>query len=297
MKRVDIKIGFRCNNRCSFCVQGEKRCSLPDKSFEDILGSLKEAFSQGVREVVFTGGEPTLHPNILDLVSEAKKIGFLEIQLQSNGRIFAYNDFCKKAISAGVSQFSPALHGSRASIHDGLTQAKGSCEQTLAGIKNLKNLNQKVLTNTVVTSKNYKDIPALARLFVSLGVDHFQFAFVHIMGRAEENKGWLIPKKSEAISYIKEGLDIGLEAGCDVFTEAIPFCLMGGYENCIAEKRIPDTSIYDLDFNISDYGSYRRETGKFKREECQSCRFNRVCEGPWKEYVDIFGWEEFKPCF
>lgn len=295
MERVDIKVGFFCNNRCAFCVQGRKREKLPAKSKKEVIDSLREAHKKGKREVVFTGGEPTLHPNFLELVAEAKKIGFETIQIQSNGRIFAYEDFCLKTIQAGANQFSPSLHGATAKVHDFLTDAKGSFEQTVRGIKNLKKLKQYVLTNSVVTSKNYKTLPQLAELLIQLGVDQFQFAFIHILGTARENRSWIVPQKSRIMPFVKRGLDLGIRAGKKVTTEAIPFCLMRGYEQCIAETNIPKTRIYDSDFVVEDYGTYRKNSGKAKGPRCVDCRFERVCEGPWKEYAEIFGWDEFKP--
>lgn len=295
MERVDIKVGFYCNNHCVFCVQGKKRDSLPAKTKEEVKASLKEAFSKGKREVVFTGGEPTLHPNFFELVNYAKQIGFKQIQIQSNGRIFAYLDFCLEAIQAGATQFGPSLHAHKARVHDFLTAAPGSFEQTKKGIQNLKKLNQYVLTNSVITSKNYKFLPELARLLVSLGVDQFQFAFVHILGTAKENQDWLVPAKSKIMPYVKKGLKIGIKAGKKVTTEAIPYCLLKGYESYAAEEIMPKTRIYDAGFTVEDYGDYRRSSGKAKREECKKCFFYQACEGPWKEYPAIFGWKEFKP--
>ncbi len=297
MERVDIKVGFYCNNQCAFCVQGRKRDYLSAKKVGEIRTSLREAFSKGKREVVFTGGEPCLHPNFFKLVKIAKKIGFKEIQIQTNGRIFVYPEFCIKTIKAGATQFGPSLHGHNSKIHDFLTRAKGSFNQTVQGIKNLKKLNQFVLTNSVITAKNYKYLPELAKLLVDLDVNQFQFAFIHIAGTALENQDWIVPRKSDIMPYVKRGLDIGLKAGKKVMTEAIPYCLMESYEDCIAEKIMPETRIYDADFMVEDYGKYRRESGKgkVKREECKKCKYYNICEGPWKEYVDIFGWEEFKP--
>lgn len=295
MERVDIKVGFYCNNLCQFCVQGRKRDNLPAKDKKEVENSLKEAYKKGKREVVFTGGEPCLHPHFLELVKTASDIGFEVIQIQSNGRMFAYKDFCLKTITAGANQFSPALHGPNADIHDFLTEVPGSFRQTTQGIKNLKNLNQYVLTNTVITSKNYQFLLELAELLVDLDVNQFQFAFVHILGTADKNKDWIVPHKNEIMPYVKRGLDIGLRAGKKVTTEAIPYCFMEGYEECVAEKIMPNTRIYDAGFVVEDYGQYRRDSGKAKRKECASCRFDNICEGPWKEYVEMYGWEEFEP--
>jgi len=295
MNRVDIKIGFGCNNMCQFCVQGDKRFKFANRTIEEIRKALKEARDSGSLAVVFTGGEPTLHKDILEAVKYAKELGFQSIQLQTNGRMLAYLDFCQKLITAGVNEFSPALHSSQPQIHDELTASPGAWQQVVAGIKNLKKLNQYILTNTVITSKNYQDLPELAQLFIDLGVDQFQFAFVHILGTADKNKDWLVPKKSEVMPFVKKGLDIGIKANKVVMTEAIPYCLMDGYEKYIAEKIMPETKVVDAEQTIESYGDYRWNLGKAKRKECEVCKYFKVCEGPWKEYPQIYGWDEFKP--
>ncbi|MCX6746268.1 MAG: radical SAM protein [Candidatus Parcubacteria bacterium] len=295
MDRVDIKIGFKCNNFCQFCVQGEKRNKFENRTLEQIKKALAEAKEQGTEGVVFTGGEPTIHPDILAVVKYARDLGFKNIQIQSNGRMFAYLDFCKKLVLAGANEFSPALHGSKPEIHDELTNSPGAWQQVVQGIKNLKFLGQYVLTNTVINSKNYKDLPNLAQLLVNLGVDQFQFAFVHILGTAAKNKDWLVPKMSEVMPFVKKGLDIGIVAGKRVMTEAIPYCLMQGYEDYIAEKIMPETKIVDAEGVIENFSEYRLNKGKVKREECKICKYFKICEGPWKEYPEIFGWDEFMP--
>jgi radical SAM protein with 4Fe4S-binding SPASM domain len=295
MERIDIKIGFQCNNLCQFCVQGDKRFKFKNKTIEEIKDALKEAKKEGSNGVVFTGGEPTIHPDILAAVKYAHDLGFQNIQIQSNGRMFAYLDFCKKLVLAGANEFSPAPHGSSPEIHDELTSSSGAWQQVVQGIKNLKSLGQYVLTNTVINSKNYQDLPNLAQLFVNLGVDQFQFAFVHILGTAAKNKEWLVPKKSEVMPFVKKGLDIGINAGKVVMTEAIPYCLLQGYEDYIAEKIMPETKIVDAEGVIENFSAYRLNRGKAKRAECKTCKYFQVCEGPWKEYPEIYGWEEFQP--
>lgn len=295
MSRVDIKIIFNCNNCCDFCVQGDKRFKYSGRELDDIKTALSDAKKDGCDEVVFTGGEPTIHQDIIPAVQFAKDLGFKVIQIQSNGRMFAYKDFCQKIINAGANEFSPALHGSTPEIHDQLTKSPGSWQQVVQGIKNLKSLGAYVLTNTVITDKNYQDLPAIARLLVSLDVDQFQFAYVHIIGSAAKNKNFIVPRKSDIMPFVKQGLDIGIRANKRVMTEAIPYCLMSGYESYIAEKQIPETQIYDGDGLLKNYREYRTVRGKAKRKECKLCKYFNICEGPWKEYPEIYGWDEFIP--
>lgn len=295
MRRVDIKVGFTCNNHCKFCVQGNKRNLFPNKNTEEVKYILRDCYFEGIEGVVFTGGEPTIRKDIIELVEYASSLKFKVIQIQTNGRIFSYTDFCKMIVDAGATEYSPAIHGHNEKIHDFLTSTIGSFKQTIKGIENLKKLGQVVITNTVITSCNYRYLPDIARLLVNLGVDQFQFAFVHIVGTAAINADWIVPRKREIMFYVKKGLDIGIKASIRVMTEAIPYCFMHGYEDYVAEKSIPHTKVYDFDLIVEDFTKSRMKEGKRKMQRCSSCRYNRICEGPWKEYVELFGWDEFIP--
>jgi len=295
IQRVDIKIGFACNNHCKFCIQGNKRNTIPMRPEKEIQKNLKQSFQAGIREVVFTGGEPALHPRLLNLIKFAKFLGYKQIQVQTNGRLFAYLDFCKKAITSGVNEFGVSLHGHSAKIHDFLTSAPGSFNQTIQGIKNLKSLNQIVMTNTVITTKNYKYLSEIANFLIKLKVDQFQFAFLHIGGTVLKNQNWIIPRKKNVIPYVKKGLELGRKAGKKMMVEAIPFCLMEGYERYVSDVYIPPTKSYDAGYVIKDHTKYRLNEGKIKHSNCRKCRYFDICEGPWREYPEIFGWDEFKP--
>jgi MoaA/NifB/PqqE/SkfB family radical SAM enzyme len=297
MKRIDIKVGFSCNNHCRFCAQGNKRDTHKDKSDIEVKKIL-EKFKKTCEGVVFTGGEPTIRKELFGWVKYARDLGYQNIQIQTNGRMFSSITYCKKIIKEGANEFAPALHGSRPKIHDYLTRAPGSWYQTVQGIKNLKLLNQRVLLNSVVNKKNYKDLPNLASLLVKLKVDQFQFAFIHINQVISSDSNLIkeiVPKHSEAEPYIKKGLQIGINAGLEVMAEAVPYCLMKGYENYIAESWIPESAVVDADLVMEDYSYYRKNYGKAKGPDCKPCKYYKICEGPWKEYPQIFGWEEFNP--
>ncbi len=299
MKRVDVKIGFSCNNRCVFCIQGDKRFREPDLPFEEIKRRLEKGKKDGAESVVFTGGEPTFRPEmLLDLVRHAGNLGYVKIQIQSNGRMFSYPKYCRDLIKAGANEFSPAIHGSCAKVHDSLTMVPGSWEQTVRGIMNLKELGQYVMTNSVVVKGNFKDIPNLAKLLVKLNVDQFQFAFVHINEIiAADSKliDKVVPRISEVAPYIQKGVKVGIDSGIKVMTEAVPYCFMQGYEGCIAENIIPEAHVFDGKLEIKDYTKYRWDKGKARGPQCEDCIHFGVCEGPWREYPEIFGWDEFIP--
>lgn len=296
MKRADIKVGFACNNHCNFCVQGDKRLQYKPRTKNEITKILLDEYNNDCKGVVFTGGEPTVHPDLVECIEYAKSIGYQEIQIQSNGRNFSDLVYLKKLICAGVTEFSPSIHGFRPETHDTLVGSAWAWKQVIEGIQNLRKLNQRIIINSVITEQNFRETPALATLLVKLGVSQYQFAFVHILGSADKNKEQIVPRKSEIMPYIKKALDIGRNSGVICMTEAIPFCLMRGYEWAIAEYNfMPETTVVDAECRTDNYADYRWNEGKVKREDCKQCIRHKVCEGPWKEYPEMYGWEEFVP--
>lgn len=293
-ERVDIKTGWNCNNRCVFCVQGNKRDIYGNKPTEDVKRLLDEAI-QDSDSIVFTGGEVTIRRDLVELVRYARDLGFKTIQIQTNGRMLAYRKLCEDLIAAGANEFSPALHGHTAELHDYLTCGQGAFVQTVRAIRNLKDLGQLVITNTVITRSNYRHLPELASLLVGLGVDQYQLAFVHPLGTANENFTAVVPRMSEIEPYVKRALDVGLRAGRRMMTEAIPYCFMAGYEPYVAERIMPRTKIMEGHMTIADYTEHRLTEGKAKGPRCGECAFNPFCEGPWREYPEQYGWDEFVP--
>ncbi len=69
--------------------------------------------------------------------------------------------------------------------------------------------------------------------------------------------------------------------------EVIPFCLMEGDERYVSD-------VY-TGYVIKDHTKYRLDEGKIKHSNCRKCRYFNICEGPWRKYPEIFGWDEFKP--
>jgi len=292
--RVDVKLGFSCNNRCRFCVQGNKRSRYGNLSTAEAMQRIESARARA-DAVVLTGGEVTIRRDLVRLVAHARSLGFRTIQIQTNGRMLAYEKLCLELVQAGATEFSPALHGHRADLHDYLTQVAGSFDQTLAGIRNLVTLGVPVITNTVITRSNFRHLPEIAELLTGLGVTQYQFAFVHALGSAATNFASIVPRMALVSPYVRDGLEVGRLAGVVARTEAVVACILPGYEEHMAEWILPDASIFDATTVLESYRSYRLTEGKAKGPACDRCGWNAWCEGVWREYVERYGWSEFEP--
>lgn len=292
MKRLDLKVGFVCNNNCVFCVQADNKLK-GDRPFEDLIADLKEGIERGCGEVVLTGGEPTIRKDFFEIIKKAVETGYKSIQIQTNGRMFSNLDFCRKAIFLGMSEAAIALHGYCAEQHDLLTRAPSSFNQTTKGIKNISELNIPLIVNIVVVKQNYKYLSKIVEVLMGLGVKQLQFAVVHPMGNAFLNFDKIVPRLNEIAPYVKDAVNLSKKFKITANIEAMPPCLIEGYEDCISELSIPDMVIRGVKSQNTDNFRYLRITsGKIKSEECKKCDKYDFCEGPWKEYVEKWGWAE-----
>ncbi len=292
--RLDLKSGFSCNNRCTFCVQGDKREHIPDRTTDE-LRALLEARAGTVSGVVFTGGEVTLRSDLVELVRYARGLGYRSIQIQTNGRRLSYRPYVRALREAGATEIAAALHGSGPAIHDALTRARGSFLQTSKGLRNSALEGLTVISNSVVVQDNLRDLPRLVALLCDLGVHQLQLAYVHPEGTAKSLFSHVVPRFSEAMPFVKAALDVARRRGVLAHTEAIPYCLMQGYEEHVVEDLIPDTCVVDAPMTIEDYTDWRWTEGKAKGPDCARCTWAARCEGPWREYPDGYGWAELVP--
>ncbi|MCP4805201.1 MAG: radical SAM protein [Proteobacteria bacterium] len=292
MQRLDLKVGFSCNSRCVFCVQGDKRSRVEPRTTAQLLATLEEKRSL-CHEVVFTGGEVTLRNDLPSLVRAAVELGYERIQVQTNGRLLSRMELVDGLLDAGVTEFSPALHGANSATHDGLTNARGSFRQTVRGIANLRRRGALVCLNSVIVKQNAGQLAEMARLFVQLDVSQFQFAFVHALGSAGTHFESVVPRYRDIQQQLHQALAIGQAAGVRCMTEAVPLCWMKEWEEFVAERIMPDLALVEPDREVPSYTDYRLRLGKAHGPPCEDCTWSHRCEGPWREYPERFGWEEF----
>src|SRR5512146_1313548 len=102
----NIDLTNRCNLTCPICfANANVTGKVYEPTKEQILEMLKLYRAEqpvAGRLVQFSGGEPTIHPDFLEIVKAAKDFGFSHIQIASNGIKLADPDFAKRAADHGL---------------------------------------------------------------------------------------------------------------------------------------------------------------------------------------------------
>ncbi|MBI5657438.1 MAG: radical SAM protein, partial [Geobacter sp.] len=123
-RRVKIVTGLKCNIRCVFCYYRDN-LNAPNRSITEICDDIRYAYRHGIREIDFSGGEPTVHHDLANLITEAKSIGMKKVCVITNGWRLAEAGYLHSLRNAGLDEVLFSVHGSSALIHDELTGTPG----------------------------------------------------------------------------------------------------------------------------------------------------------------------------
>jgi len=299
---LDIKMSYACNNCCIHCVIADQRDAAMQQRGRDWRGTgemareIQEAARRGVQVVTFTGGEPTLRKDLPELVRAARALG-LRVGLQTNGRLLSIPAVRERLTGLEV-RFVVAVHGSTPEVHDAVTRAPGSFQQTRDAIVGLIRAGERVTLKTVLSRRNLDDLAAIAREFAALGVRRFNWTFPHALGNARREFEAVVPRYRDAVPRVMEGLDLLERLGCEAVTEAIPLCLLGPRAGQASEwhyRRHVRSEVHQLDQPPRDWSRDRTVEGKVHPSACAACRLREDCEGVWREYFEAFGDDELVP--
>jgi radical SAM protein with 4Fe4S-binding SPASM domain len=138
-------------------------------TYENWLEVLKQGAELGCQKVQFIGGEPTLYPHLLQLIAEAKKLGYEFLEVFTNGTVLndsMFETFCKYDVNLALSVYS-----SSPSTHDSITTHKGSHTKTIENIKRAVSLNIPVRVGIVEMEENDGQAESTERLLRDIGVE------------------------------------------------------------------------------------------------------------------------------
>ncbi len=169
---AQIDLTNRCNMQCPICfanagVTGRTH----EPSYEQIvrqLRTLREMHPSPATAVEFTGGEPTIHPDFLRIVSAARDMGFSHIQIATNGIRLAEEDFARATRQAGVHTLYLQFDGVGDEPHRQTRNYPGLWARRLACIDNCRKVGLKIcLVPTIIKGVNDGQVGEIFRFAVA----------------------------------------------------------------------------------------------------------------------------------
>ena len=167
----------KCNLRCRHCYINPEQQGQSSLSLKAIKAWL-DAFSHdsSTANVVFLGGEPTLHPDLPRAIKYARHQGFRSITVDTNGYLF--NNILFKVSPQEVDFFSFSLDGATRKTNDGI-RGKGSYDACIQGIQKAVARGFAASLIYTVSTMNIRELELMPALIIDLGINRF---FIQVIG-------------------------------------------------------------------------------------------------------------------
>ena len=167
LERCEIILTDRCNFKCPYC-RGLKEGLKGDMPWDEAVRTVDLWIEQGLQNVRFSGGEPTLYKRLDELVAKCKAGGVKHIAISSNGS--AKREVYEKLLAAGANDFSISLDSGCCSIGDDMAGGVGGSWQKVVDTIRYLSSHTYVTVGMVFTEENVGNCLESVMFADSLGV-------------------------------------------------------------------------------------------------------------------------------
>jgi radical SAM protein with 4Fe4S-binding SPASM domain len=271
-----------------------------------------------VPSVSFTGGEPTLVPELADHIRFAKELG-MRVNLITNGTLID-SMFAASLAEAGLDSAQVSLEGVSAAVHDRSVGQAGAFTRTLDAVTHLKGAGIHTHTNTTITRSNLEDCRQMPVFVASqLGCDRFSMNLIIPTGSAAQTDGHVLRYEdtgSVLRDIIRESRACGVEF---MWYSPIPMCMFNsithglGNKGCSACDGLISVAANgdvlpcaSFDAPVGNLLSQRfpdvwqcRQAVRFREKDlahprCKSCEHFDICNGACPLYWRHLGFGELE---
>lgn len=274
-KRHWIRLTRICNQKCFFCHdRGNHKGGV--LSLTEILEELRMGRTRGCDRVVLSGGEPTLHPKLLQIIAKAKSLGYNHAQIVSNGRMFSYKDFVVRLKAAGLDEVTLSLHSHLKGPFEEISRVKGSYHQAMKGLFNVLKYGFIVSVDIVINKINYKTLNDTLKFFIALGVSEFDLLHLIPFGDAWRNRKEVYYSMKIGKKYLNKAFDLSRREHIYLWTNRLPAMYLEGYEELIQHPTKLEDEVGGMERDLRNFIQSGEVLG-CAGERCQYCFMSSFC--------------------
>jgi len=294
---AQFAVTYRCNARCIHCYYGDFLRKTSEFSLSEIMCLLKRLAKEGTLDIGFTGGEPFLRKDFLDIARYARKLGFL-INIATNASLITKYK-AKELSLLYPSLVRVSLYGGGREAYSKITGNPDLFIKTIRGLDFL--IHHKVVTEVMIPVFNFytmDDLLVMGKICSSLGVGYdFSFAFYPRLNRDLKPLEYLVSQAQLEKFLTKIPKCRGFFSGCDTkkINKQQVICLSarntiflspdGKVGNCfmvMAQSRIPRKSFMKQFLRVwrnDPLLQRHRESRWGERIQCLGCDrlYQRYC--------------------
>jgi radical SAM protein with 4Fe4S-binding SPASM domain len=281
---VVIEITYRCNLKCYYCFQKKfpRQKELSKGKWRSILKQLADS---GTLYLTFSGGEPFVREDFLDIVENARKLDF-GVSIITNGTLLT-PETVRQLASLGIMDIGISFHAARPLLHDRLTGKTWSFKKAFANLLLCRKAGIRTMIKHSVSTENFGEFIALQKMADETG-SLFEcdcFVLPHEKGTAspfglstDQYVRFLKKMKVDAFSCGSKR-DINARMHCDAGRSAAGISPSGDLVACI---QLPivfgnlNKFAFRSAWNSPQAKLFRKQEKKLA-SSCASCSNRRFC--------------------
>jgi radical SAM protein with 4Fe4S-binding SPASM domain len=155
-----IELTHKCNFACMHCYNFDRtkpgRAKLPQLGKDLVFNFLEELKNEGGLIVNFSGGEPLLHPNIVELIAKTKELNLIP-RIKTNA-FFLDSQLCKTLKENGLDSVDISMYGFSNQTYELFTKAKNGFKYFLKAVNNLKEEGLHTQINIIIHRGNFSEV-------------------------------------------------------------------------------------------------------------------------------------------
>lgn len=185
LKEIKLEVTHDCLLNCVHCSSMSTQESGLNMDWPGFTRILDEAYSMGVNEVAFSGGEPLLWDHIEDGVSRSLEYGIHTV-LYTTGNVPDAENMLRRFHSAGLHRVVFSIFGADSAEHEAVTNFEGSFERTIGISRYCSGIGLRTEFHFVPLSWNYWILAQIADLAIKSGISRISVLRLVPQGRGSD---------------------------------------------------------------------------------------------------------------
>ncbi len=298
MERLELHLTYTCPERCVFCSEEDRMARYREfpVTFGRAARVLRSHRERGVLAVHFTGGEPSIHPRFVDILTLAKKLG-MRTSMGTIGTMLSRPDKAA-AILPLLDEALFSLHGPDAATHDALTGRAGSFDTVTAAMRASGRPGFGLFVNTVATKQNLEVLGDTVALAAELGARLIVVSNTTPEGGGLHHYPELAPTLADLARVLPTVPERAPQAVLRFF--GVPMCLLGDHamlsNDLHWDPRVttewasaPGKVVFD------DFYNWAPDRKRVHTAECAPCSRRGLCTGVFDRYAELWDTTVLRP--
>lgn len=286
-----------CQAKCPFCIVYDS-LNRPELNMTDeqIFSAIRQAREQGSTQLGYTGGEPAIHPRIIEIVRFAKDLGFTHQSMNTNGIRFKQAKFTQEIIEAGLTSVDISIHGHTDELHDELVAKKGALAAIREACQHLTALQKRHRFNlsatVVIARRNHPHLREVCEFLDGLGIGNKRLKYAYEGNMTREAIIEQVAPYDDVVPSVIDALDYLASQPKGFHLTHIPLCLLGDHAAFSQDfERRVSLMVFKQVQKLGDAQHYFRKDG----DTCSSCAVSHLCTRLDGGYEKFHGRPRLKP--